>query len=86
MTIEMLYLQARGATGLLGLTGIVARVDEVIVDPIGGPAQVIGTDYRVTGVASNYVLDIGMTGSDFYRIFQIPGVTGTTVRVIYDRT
>ena len=85
MTIEMLYLDSSGATGLLGLTGTVPRVDEVVVDPIGGPAQVIGTDYKVTGIGGNFVLDIGVTGSDFYRIFESPGVTGMTIRVIYDR-
>jgi hypothetical protein len=86
MAVELHQVSVAGVTGLISLPGTVTNPTEVVLDPAGGPSQEYGKDYIVTGAAATWVMDIGIPGSDFHKVFRSQGVTGIDLRIIYDRT
>lgn len=67
-------------------TGVGGYFD-VAVDPIGGPAQVLGVDYGITGSELTGILTYNLTGSDIKSVremYQSTGETGPILRVLYN--
>jgi hypothetical protein len=60
---------------------------DIAVDPIGGPAQVLGIDYGITGSLLTGILTYNLEDSDIStirQIYQLRGDTGPILRVLYN--
>jgi hypothetical protein len=60
---------------------------DIAVDPIGGPAQVLGIDYGITGSLLTGILTCNLEDSDIpsiHHIYQGLGETGPILRVLYN--
>ncbi len=80
MVMEVEELNITGITaGRVNLTYTPVNPNEVAVDPIGGPAQVMGTDFVVEGKA----LVWDLPNSDIKQV--LGGGYNVVLRVIYER-
>jgi len=101
MTIEQEFFTLTGnITGPWGdipllhppSTGLDGAYD-IAVDVIGGPAQVLGADYGLTGSSETGVLTYSLENSDIKKSVILVGkmndlanmgVTGPTLRILYN--
>ena len=91
MTIEQEFFTLTGPITDLTLmhppsTGLDGAYD-IAVDPIGGPAQVLGVDYGITGSSETGVLTYNLANSDIKKVRmlnQLMGVTGPILRILYN--
>lgn len=81
MALEVEYFEDIGSLpgSSLSLNYVPILPDEVSVDPIGGPAQVYGVDFTVTGSTLSWDLP----GSDIKGVIDEGFVVN--IRVMYER-
>lgn len=83
LEVEEIYLNPfHPSPGRIALSHAPTNPLEIAVDPIGGPAQVYGVDFLMSGQEIVWV-DASIPNSDIKEVLD--GGVGVTLRVVYER-